>query len=453
MAASLCIAGPLCAQKALVEKVVAVVEDEPIFLSELDQMVKQYMMQRGTTAATDAQRRVFEDQALEELIGNKLVLVQAKKLGLDVPFSDVERRVDQALEENRKLLGSEEAFTKQLEAEGLTLDELKQLYREQIRNRMLVERVLAKDIDRDDMQVGEAELQKSYEEKKGDFPKRPEVVHLASILFSFQSSAAAQAEARRAVEDILDKILGGMDFAEAAKKYSQDPGAPNGGDLGFMNPDDVQEKSFAEAALKLRDGEISPPVQTSFGFHLIQRVEKNDDRNELHLRHILVRIVPSDKDIESVFQKSTMVRELIAAGAPFDSLAGAYSDDEASASEGGDLGWLKVEDLPDFFMDMLRDMKPGDTSPVQRESQGFRIIRLLDREAEREYTFDEVKGELKKLLEQEKMDAIFEQYIQGLRKKFLVEGAYEDRSFSQIYMSRKKPRESPDSLRSRRRYH
>lgn len=415
------LAGPLQAQKTLVEKVVAVVEDEPIFLSDLDQMVKQYMMQRGTSAAEGPQRLVLEEQALEELISNKLVLVQAKKLGLDVPFSEVERRVDQALEENKKILGGEAAFNKQLESEGLTLDELKKLYREQIRNRMLVDRVLARDIDRNEMQVSDSELEKSYGEKKGDFPKRPEVVHLTSILFSFQSSGSAQEEARRTIEDILDRIIGGMDFAEAAKKYSQDPSAPNGGDLGFMSLDDIQEKSFAEAAGKLQAGEISPPVQSAFGYHLIQLMEKNEDSTEVHVRHILVRVVPSEKDIESLYQKAEMVRGLIAAGAPFDSLAAVYSDDEATASEGGDLGWLKLGDLPDFFREMLKDMKPGETSPVQRESQGFRIVRLLEREAERDYTFDEVKGELKKLLEQEKMDAIFEKYIKELREKFFVE--------------------------------
>jgi peptidyl-prolyl cis-trans isomerase SurA len=421
LCAVFCMAGGLHAQRTVVEKIVAVVEDEPIFLSDLDQMVKQYMLQQGTSSVTAPQKEVLEQQALDELISNKLVLVQAKKLGLDVPFSEVETKVDQALEENKKILGGQEAFDKQLATEGLTLEELKKLYREQIRNRMLVERVLARDIDRNEMQVGEDELKKSYEERKGDFPKRPEVVHLASILFSFQSSADAQEKAKRAIEDILDQILGGMDFGEAAKKYSQDPSAPNGGDMGFLNLNDIREQSFVDAVGKLKAGEISPPVRTAFGYHLIQLLEKNDATNEVHVRHILVKVVPGEKDIESTFQKAAMVRKLIADGAPFDSLAEVYSDDDATASKGGDLGWLKVGDLPDFFKDMLKDMKLGDTSPVQRESQGFRIVRLLGREPERDYTYDEAKGELKKLLEQEKMDTVFEKYIQGLKKKFFVE--------------------------------
>lgn len=409
------------AQRILVEKVVAVVEDEPIFLSDLEQMVKQYMVQRGTGTITDSQKMVLETQALEELISNKLVLVQAKKLGLDIPFSDVETNVDRALEENRRNLGSEEAFIKQLQAEGLTLEELKKLYREQIRNRMLIERVLARDIDRNKMQVTETELMKKYEEKKADFPKRPEVVHLASILFSFQSSTAAQAEARRSIETIRESIAGGMDFADAARRFSEDPSAEAGGDLGFLNLDDIQERAFAEAAAELEPGEISPPVQTSFGYHLIQLLEKDDSTGEMHLRHILVRVTPGDDDIEMIFERAQAVREELRSGAPFDSLAMLFSDDGATAPNGGDLGWLKFGDLPDFFRDVLREMNPGDISPVLRESAGFRIVHLLEREPEREYRYDEVQGELRKLLEQEKMNTIFEDYIEGLRKKFYVD--------------------------------
>lgn len=414
-------AGTPFAQRALVEKVVAVVEDEPIFLSDLEQMVKQYMVQRGTGTVTDSQKMVLEQQALEELISNKLVLVQAKKLGLDIPFSDVESNVDRAIEENRRTLGSEEAFMNQLQSEGLTLEELKQLYREQIRNRMLIERVLARDINREKMQVTDAELVRKYEEKKADFPKRPEVVHLASILFSFQSSANAQTEAKRSIEAIRESIAGGMDFAAAAKQFSEDPSAEAGGDLGFLNLDDIQDRSFADAAGLLEAGEISPPVRTAFGYHLIQLLEKNETTGEVHLRHILVRVTPGDDDIEMVFKRAQTVREDIRNGAPFDSMAVLYSDDGATAPSGGDLGWLKFGDLPDFFRDVLREMKPGDISQVLRESAGFRIVHLLDREPEREYRYDEVKGELKKLLEQEKMNTIFEEYINGLRDRFYVD--------------------------------
>ena len=415
-------AGMAFAQRELVDKVVAVVEDEPIFKSDLDQMVKQYMVQRGTGTLSDSQRAVMQKQALDELISNKLVLVQAKKLGIDVPFADVESNVDKALEENRRTLGGEKAFMKQLEAEGLTLEELKQLYREQIRNRMLIERVLARDIDRSKMQVTETELKRKYEEAKKDFPKRPAVVHLASILFSFQSSSKAQAEAKRTIESIRNSIeTEGVDFAQAAKEFSEDPSKESGGDLGWLNLDDIQEQAFSDAARKLEVGDVSPPVMTAFGYHIIQLLERNDENGEVHLRHILVRVTPSDDDIEAVYRRAQEVREELGAGAPFDSMAIAHSDDSATASKGGDLGWLKVEDLPDFFRDVLKDMQPNDISPVLRESAGFRIVKLLDREREREYSFDEVKGELRKGLEQEKMNTIFENYINGLREQFYVD--------------------------------
>jgi len=165
---------------------------------------------------------------------------------------------------------------------------------------------------------------------------------------------------------------------------------------------------------------VSRPVLTSFGYHIIKSEGKNPESGEVHLRHILIRAKPGETDIKIVFEKATEVHSRLIAGESFDSLAIRYSDDPATAGSGGDLGWLKVQDLPAFFQDVLQGLKKGDISQVMRESSGFRIVKLLEREAEREYAYEEVKSELRRNLEQEKMAMTYEDYISGLRKKFYV---------------------------------
>jgi peptidyl-prolyl cis-trans isomerase SurA len=416
-----CVSAPVYSQKVLVEKVVAVVEGEPIFLSDLQQMVKQYLLQRDSADLTSAQKMVIEQQALNELISNKLVLVQAKKLGLDVPFSEVEKKVGQVLEDNKKALGGEEGFEKQLKVEGLTIDELKQLYREQIKNRMLTEKVLASELDRSKMQVSEKELEEAYVKRKEDLPKRPAVVHLASMLFAFKNTARAKDEALRKIGEIRSKIVNGLDFSQAAKEYSEDPSSELGGDLGFLSLADVQDKRFADAASRLKVGEVSQPVLTSYGYHIIKMIENDEDKQEVHLKHILVRVVPDENDISKVFERAEDVHKKLLAGALFDSLASAYSDDSSAVTTGGDLGWLKEKELPKYFQDVLEGMKVGDISPVLRESAGFRIVKLIAREPAREYRYDEVKEELRKILQQDKMNTAIDDYISELHKKFYVD--------------------------------
>lgn len=409
------------AQNQLVDRVVAVVEDEVILQSDVDRAVAQYLLQTGTANPTEEQRKQIAEEALKELISNKLVVVKAAELGITVSFSEVESAVDRTLEENRKAMGGEEAFRRQLEAENLTIDSLKKLYREQIQNRMLVERVLAGQIDRSAIQITDEELMAAYQEKKSQLPSRPAVVHLATIFIGLDSSTSARVAARDVIDGIHRRILAGEDFAVLAKEYSEDPSAETGGKLGKLKLSDLSNRAFADAAAGLEVGDVSDPVLTPYGFHIIQVTGKDDVTDEVELSHILIRIKAGDEDVDDVFKAANDVHARLVAGAPFDSMAVRYSTDTNTASQGGDLGWLKAQDLPEFFQDVLRGMTDGEISPVLREPSGFRIVKLIEREQARPYEFEEVRNELRQLLEQEKMTSLYDVYLEGLKTEFYVE--------------------------------
>jgi len=408
-------------QGTLVDRVVAIVEDDAIFQSDVDQAVKQLLMQKGATEVSVGERADLEKRVLDELIKNKLVLAKANRLGITVSFAEVEKAVDRAIEENKKTLGGEQAFNRQLEAEGLTAESLKKLYREQIQNRMLVERVLAREINRSSADISEDDLKKAYQEKKSEFPARPAVAHLATIVFGFESSEAAKAKSKAVIDSLHQRVLAGEDFAELAKRYSEDPSGNAGGNLGKLKLADLGNRAFADAAAKLAVGEVSAPVLTPFGYHVIQVTGADSTTGEVEIRHILVRVKPEERDMQEVFERAEDVRRRVMEGEPFDSMAVRYSTDASSASAGGDLGWLRVSDLPEFFRDVLKDLEPGGVSPVLREPSGFRIVKLLEREDARPYTFDEVREELKQLLEQEALDGMYNDYLEKLKTEFYVE--------------------------------
>ncbi len=408
-------------QGTLVDRVVAVVEDDAIYQSDVDQAVKQLLLERGAAEVSADERADLEKQVLDELIKNKLVLAKANRLGITVSFAEVEKAVDRALEENKKTLGGEQGFTRQLATEGLTVDSLKKLYREQIQNRMLVERVLAREIDRSSAEISEEALKSAYEKKKSEFPDRPAVVHLATIVFGFESSEAARTKAKAAIDSVRQRIVAGEDFGELAKKYSEDPSGDAGGNLGKLKLADLGNRAFADAAAKLAVGQLSAPVLTPYGYHLIQVTGADTTTGSVEIRHILVRVKPEDRDVQGVYEAAEDVHRRLMEGEPFDSMAVRYSTDASNASAGGDLGWLRVSDLPDFFKDVLKDLKPGDVSPVLREPTGFRIVKLLEREDARPYTLDEVRGELKQLVEEEALDKMYDSYLEKLRNEFYVE--------------------------------
>jgi peptidyl-prolyl cis-trans isomerase SurA len=408
------------ADKQLIDRIVAVVDDEAIFQSDVETAMRQYMMQRGVTSVSPAQRDSLFHDALESLVNDRLVIAQAGRLNIDVPFEDVEAQVNKAIEENKKTIGGEEAFNRQLLAEGLTLDDLKKLYRTQLRNRMLVERVLQKDMTRDRPEVTDEQLEKFYEDNKSRFPKRPEVVHLKTIFIGFETASGAISASRQKAMDIRKRLIGGADFAEVAKKESDDASASLGGDLGWVKPQDLREPAFAAAVAKLDVGQISEPVLTVYGYHIIEVTEKRPETGEFHIRHILVRTSPSDSDIQQVYASASSIADDLKAGVSFDSLATRYNTDPA-ADKHGDLGWLRVGELPQFFKDTLAQMKPGEVSPVFRESSGFRIVKLMERDVERPYRFEEVKSDIKRLYDQQKFGETYDAYIAELRKKFPVD--------------------------------
>jgi peptidyl-prolyl cis-trans isomerase SurA len=407
------------AEQELIDQVVAVVDDEAIFESDVILVMNQLLFQQRRTSLSDDERDEMYSEVLKNLINDKLIIAQAKRLDIDVPFSAVEERVNQAISENERALGGEEAFQSQLEREGFTLESLKQLYRQQIRNRMLVEEVLRAEVDRGQIDISENELRQFYEEKKGDFPIRPAVVQLKTIFIGFDASEGVKSNAKARIEEVYDRAVAGESFAELAKTYSEDPSAPLGGDLGFVNPQDLADPTLAETVANLSVGEISQPVKSALGYHIIQVTERNPDNGEVRIRHILIRMTATDEQVAEVFAEAQRIHGELEAGASFEEMADRFGNDP-NAGPGGDLGWLKVEDLPQFFQDVLAGMEPGQISQVLRESSGFRIVKLVAKEDPRPYEFSEVRNELRQLYEREKMDEIYRRYVDQLRSKFHI---------------------------------
>jgi len=420
-ASVLAVVTPATAQESrgeLIDEVIAVVEDHALFSSDIELEYKRYLMQAGDRSMTESEKDELRKEILQGMVADLLMRVHAGKVGIEVKESDVQEAVDAAIEENKRAMGGDGPFKKQLEIEDLTLEELRSLYMEKLRARELIERLMYKEV-MNEVEVSEGEIARYFEEHSSELPPRPATMTLAHILIVPKASEQGKLEAMEKVMEVEERITDGGDFAALAEQYSEGPSASRGGSLGFIKLEELNNPEFVEAVRGMEPGEISGPVLTSFGYHIIKLEGIEGDRYSV--RHILVKVKKAEDDVGKAAELAESIRRQILDGADFGETAAEYSDDEGSRNNNGVVGEIPVENLPDFFLDVVEHVDIGEISPVIKENKGFRIVKVLGRSPSRPYNLGEVKEELRKLIKQQKLKERYQDYIESLKNLYHVE--------------------------------
>lgn len=243
--------------------VAAKVNGEVIKKSELDAQVdklKEQYPQMFEGADGEGRLIDFQQRLLDNMINNVLIRQAAKDAGVEVTDADVKKKID----ELKAGFSTQDQFDAALSQAGMDVTALE----DQIRDQLVTEQLIA--TLNSDTKVDTKEISEYYEKNKTQFAEQA-ATHASHILFDKADKATA--------EKVLAEVKAGGDFAALAKKYSKDPAsAANGGDLGWPTTPYVAE--FQAAADKLKIGEISPIVETQFGWHIIKVVEKRENRQK-----------------------------------------------------------------------------------------------------------------------------------------------------------------------------
>ncbi len=410
--------GAYAVQGGVIDRVVATVEDRAILKSDIDTELKRILMQTQRTEIPASEEKAIREEILNGLVAEALLAIQAERDKITVEDREVDERVDRMIEQNKTMLGGDDAFARQLAAEGLTIEGLKAIYRDKTRTRMIIDRFAFQKVG-SEVRVSDREIREYYKAHVAELPKRPPTVSLAHILVVAKPSDAVLAAALDRISAIEKRLAAGADFAELAKETSDCPSAKFGGSLGTIRLEDLNNPAFEDAALALAPGETSPPVLTEFGYHLI-KVEKVEGEM-VTLRHILARAEATPRDLEDAAKLAERVRAEIAAGRDFAGAAAEHSDDAATKNAGGVLGEVPVDNLPENVREMLRGVAPGETAPVVKDPKGFRILKVVSWDEGRAYTYDEAKDELRRFIEQEKLELRLGEYVEELKKTYSVE--------------------------------
>lgn len=227
-----------------------------------------------------------------------------------------------------------------------------------------------------------------------EFDTTEEQANIQQILVSIEPESPpiekAEADALGKIQETRARIEAGEAFADVAIEVSEDPGSgANGGELGWFGRGQMVPE-FEEAAFSLEVGELSQPVKTDFGYHLLLVDEINTEEDQVKARHILVRpnTTPSDEAVtlaEAVaFGTITDARARIEGGESFDDVAKEISQDTATAESGGDLGWLPRGQLPAEVDELAFSLGAGNLSEVIKTPSGFYLIKVIDQDSARE---------------------------------------------------------------------
>ncbi len=398
------------------DRIAAVVNDHVILESEVQDQTFFFASQQGISLADSASLASARKEVLERLIEEKVIIDKARERGMTVSDADIERAVDGVVQDMIRGTGSEQAFRAQLEREGLTEEDLRELYRPRLEAQILASRLVRREVSTE-AEVTEAEIEEYYNENKDSFPQRPETVRLSHIYISLMPDSAAYAQARGAAERVRERVLAGEDFAEIARELSADPSARKGGDLGYFKRGQLAPQ-FEEAVFSLEPGEVSEVVQTRFGFHVIKLTDMRGD--EARASHILIPVVPTAEAVVRAQAKMESIKVALDAGVDFSELAASHSEDPDTRDSGGDLGYFAVNELTPDVKGVIKDLEPGEISEVTAASDGFHIFLLTEYRPEGRFTLEETRDDIREMMRREKLERSYQEWIKGLKEDAYV---------------------------------
>jgi peptidyl-prolyl cis-trans isomerase SurA len=283
------LAGPrLFAQSP--NRIVALVNNEIITLHELEKAFNQL----NPTLLEKGSRQEIQKQLLFQLIDQKLIDLQIKRLGIQIPAEEVDKAISRIMEE-QGLTGTGE-LARALEKEGLSEADFRNKVKDQILRYRLVSREIGSKII-----IAEERIKEYFEKNKGQFQKQ-EGIHLALIFLKADGGTPPEERMnqKKKMEEIRERLLKGEPFAELARKYSQDPSASAGGDLGVLSPNDL-DPSLRQALTSLKTGDISQVLQTPGGWNILKVVEVIGAK-EVALNEV------RDRVFEKLFQEEVDLR-------------------------------------------------------------------------------------------------------------------------------------------------
>jgi peptidyl-prolyl cis-trans isomerase SurA len=415
---------PLKAQDSesgtLVDKIIAKVDDYIVLKSELERSYLD-VMSRGEYEGNQTRCNI-----LEGLVINKVMVAKAEIDSVIVEEEMVDRNLDMRMNAMISQVGSEELIEQYY---GKTIDEFKDELRDQIREQMLVENMRSTIIQ--GISVTPDEVRRFFKAIPQDsLPYFSTEVVVGQIVKKPEINEAERDKAEQFLYDLKAQIQAGADFEEMARTYSQGPSGKNGGNLGWTSRGQMVAP-FEAAAMKLQAGEISDPVETDFGMHIVQLIERRG--NEYNSRHILISHKYLEEDFEKAAEELDSIRTLILNDSlNFQDAAKEFSDDKETSGSGGYFidpsgsNTVPVSELDAGLFFTIDSMGVGDiTKPMKftmrSGEEAMRIVYYKDRISPHQANLEQDYQKIQRAAKNAKQNRVLSDWLREAKDEVFIE--------------------------------
>ena len=397
------------------DRIAAIVNDDVITGSELEarlSSVREQLRRAGTRLPPP---EVLRRQVLERLIVDRIQLQLARESGIRIDDETLNRALLQLAQRNGLTL---RGFRDALERDGHDFAK----FREELREEIAISEVRKLRVE-SRVQVSERDIDDhlSTIENQGAGSE----YHIGHILIAIPDGASPETitEARERTERVLGEIRAGANFANMAAANSDGQRALEGGDLGWRRAPDLPTM-LGDAVLRLAVGEVTDPIRSASGFHLVKLIGKRGGEQpvvveQTRARHILI-VLDELTDEAAARRELSALRERVANGEDFGELARAHSDDAGSAPKDGELGWINPGDTVPEFENAMGSLEPGGLSEPFKSQYGWHIVQVLERR-EHDDTEAARRAEALRSLRVRKLEEDMQSWVRQVRDEAYVE--------------------------------
>ncbi|SDT87440.1 peptidylprolyl isomerase [Halopseudomonas salegens] len=403
------------AQVVPLDRVAAIVDNDVVMLSQVQQRVDNVRRQVSEQGGEIPPADVLRQQVLEQLILESIQLQMGDRAGIRIDDNSLNQTMQQLAQRNGVTL---DEFRAALERDGISYAAA----REQVRREMIISRVRQRRVA-ERIQVSDQEVRNFLNSELGR-TQLAEEFRLAMIILPLDEYASAEEEARirAAADDIYQELQAGADFADLARSHAGGDLGLEGGELGWRKANQLPG-AFASAVSELDVGEITRPLRSPSGLHILKLLEERGGDGQLvteyQVRHILIR--PSE--IRSENETAQLIQRLyerIRNGESFENLARAFSEDPGSALNGGSMGWTTADSVVPEFAEVMTTLPEGQVSRPLETQYGWHIIEVTDQRRV-DMTDDMREQQATSLLQNRKFDDELQTWLLEIRQDAYVE--------------------------------
>ncbi len=411
------------ARLSRVDRIVAIVGRSVIAYSRIEEELNVFRSQGNTLPTDSADLMALRREILDRIIDDELLFQAAQRDTLvQLSEQDLIAEVEPSIRQVRSQFASELEYERQLRATGFASpDDYRRWVTEQKRRELINEMFVSLLSQRGDIEAlppTEREMIEFYESIKDQQSPRPPTVSFRQIVVRSMPEATERQRAFRLADSLLRELQDGADFNETARRFSDDPGSgERGGEMGWVRRGQGLVREFEEVAFSIRPGVVVGPVETAFGFHLIEVVRSQPA--EVQVRHILISPEITEADQTRAEGLAGQVAEQLRNEVPFDSLAALHHESMMDRVADD----VPYERLPEAYQTVLREAQLGEVVgpvkvPMGEALTGWAVIDFMNSREGGVYTFDDLRDQIREALTEQNA---LKRYLDQLRQKTFID--------------------------------